>query len=214
MSTVPVQDADGARRRVGLVVRRYGDRINFYASTGCEGVDVGAVTVAFEGPGGRRDTLGCRDEGQLLLGCGARELEGSVRCGDRCGDTTLMVVHRAHVPPSTRLPALEPTSCGFDDGVLSCSYPVTMDTISVSNAWTFEGENHLCVTMPVGEQRIPLSAVSETNAHGALIRTPAGTAIVDATTEAIQAALTATGGLREVTEEESINMCRDDASDA
>lgn len=42
------------------------------------------------------------DEDHLLLGCGAKEIEGSLQCGDRCGQPSLTVGYRVPVPPDTR----------------------------------------------------------------------------------------------------------------
>ena len=211
MSSAPVDGEDRARCWMGLVASWHGDLVNFYANTGCEGIDAEAVTVTIEDRDGHRQAAGCRDDQQVLLSCSARELEGSLRCEARCGDTVLTVTHRVRVPAGTEVPNLEATACALDDTELSCSYPLTMDTVTVETAWSTGGEDYLCVTRADREQRIALGRLDDMDAGGALVATPAGTAAVEATAEAVRGALEATGGLPDVAEEDHPAQC-DDAS--
>lgn len=136
MSTVPVDGVDGASCWIGLVASWHGELVNYYANTGCAGIDAESVTVTVEGPNGHRDTSKCQAEDQFLLGCAAKEIEGSFQCGDRCGQTTLAITHRVQVPPDTRFANLDSTSCAMESAVLSCSYRVTMATVAVRNVWS------------------------------------------------------------------------------
>lgn len=85
-----------------------------------------------------------------------------------------------------------------------------MDTVTVENAWSFNGDEYVCVTDAIGEERITLDAIGEGGASRALVKTLAGTAATEATAESVREVLVTTGDMVEVTADELPRQCDTD----